>query len=269
MRRKNREINIFSMSALDLFASAMGAFILIAVVALPYYLKTDHSLMAELRQALEQLAQAEQQLQQTQQQLAKSEAEKQQLQESLEQAQEELDNAIQFALLGISTKATSFTILIDMSGSMDQYTALMERTVGRLIEPMDDKNSVQVIGFQGDSDLINWQSPYQTRNMSDSNKRQLARFVSGLSAQFGGGTPTQTALLEALNYDTDAVILLTDGAPTDNSADDIVMAVTRANGNVKEIHSVAVGDYDNNPELVRFLQKLATQNRGGFLGVSR
>lgn len=40
-RRKSREINIFSMSALDLFASALGAFILIAIIALPYYLKVE------------------------------------------------------------------------------------------------------------------------------------------------------------------------------------------------------------------------------------
>ena len=50
MRRRNKEINIFSMSALDLFASAMGVFILIAVVALPYYLKTDQSLMQQSRE---------------------------------------------------------------------------------------------------------------------------------------------------------------------------------------------------------------------------
>ncbi len=40
MRRPSRELNIFSLSALDLFASAMGAFILITVVLFPYYLKT-------------------------------------------------------------------------------------------------------------------------------------------------------------------------------------------------------------------------------------
>ncbi len=39
MRRNNRELNIFSMSALDLFCSAMGAFLLLALIALPYYLK--------------------------------------------------------------------------------------------------------------------------------------------------------------------------------------------------------------------------------------
>lgn len=35
------------MSALDLFASAMGAYILIAVIALPFYLKTDRALMEQ------------------------------------------------------------------------------------------------------------------------------------------------------------------------------------------------------------------------------
>ena len=39
MRRRDRELNIFSMSALDLFASAMGAFILITLILMPYYLK--------------------------------------------------------------------------------------------------------------------------------------------------------------------------------------------------------------------------------------
>jgi len=40
MRRPPREIQIFSLSALDLFASAMGTFIVIAVMLFPYYLKT-------------------------------------------------------------------------------------------------------------------------------------------------------------------------------------------------------------------------------------
>ncbi|MBU2876789.1 vWA domain-containing protein [Aliiglaciecola lipolytica] len=37
MKLKSREINIFSMSALDLFASGMGAFILLAVISLPFF----------------------------------------------------------------------------------------------------------------------------------------------------------------------------------------------------------------------------------------
>jgi len=52
MKRKNREINIFSMSALDLFASAMGAFLLIAVIALPYYLHVDRKIVDQLKKDL-------------------------------------------------------------------------------------------------------------------------------------------------------------------------------------------------------------------------
>ena len=37
MRRPERNIEIFSMSVLDMFASALGAFILIAVILFPYY----------------------------------------------------------------------------------------------------------------------------------------------------------------------------------------------------------------------------------------
>ncbi|MEP2653601.1 MAG: hypothetical protein ABJH06_16615 [Paraglaciecola sp.] len=37
MKRRSKEINVFSMSALDLFASALGAFIIIALVTLPYF----------------------------------------------------------------------------------------------------------------------------------------------------------------------------------------------------------------------------------------
>lgn len=37
MRRPSRSFNVFSMSALDLFASAMGAFIIISVLLFPYF----------------------------------------------------------------------------------------------------------------------------------------------------------------------------------------------------------------------------------------
>lgn len=63
MKKKNRDINIFSMSALDLFASAMGAFLLISVMALPYYLKVDPDLVKQAQEAEAKAKQAEQQRQ--------------------------------------------------------------------------------------------------------------------------------------------------------------------------------------------------------------
>jgi hypothetical protein len=66
MKRLNREINIFSMSALDLLASAMGTFILLTVILFPYYLKNADIVerMSALRQQLETTQQQRAQLQQ-------------------------------------------------------------------------------------------------------------------------------------------------------------------------------------------------------------
>jgi hypothetical protein len=50
MKRPSRELNIFSLSALDLFASAMGAFILIAVILFPYY-QQNSKIVQELQEA--------------------------------------------------------------------------------------------------------------------------------------------------------------------------------------------------------------------------
>jgi flagellar motor protein MotB len=47
------------MSALDLFASALGAFILITIVLLPYYLKVDRSVLDDLKKTEALLAQCE------------------------------------------------------------------------------------------------------------------------------------------------------------------------------------------------------------------
>ena len=55
MRKKNRDINIFSMSALDLFASALGAFILITIILLPYYLKVDRVLITENKELKQEI----------------------------------------------------------------------------------------------------------------------------------------------------------------------------------------------------------------------
>jgi len=82
MKRLNREINIFSMSALDLLASAMGTFILLAVILFPYYLKNADIVerMSALRQELEK----------TQQQLQTCSNERQQCQQQRAQLQQNL-----------------------------------------------------------------------------------------------------------------------------------------------------------------------------------
>jgi len=57
-RRAAREIEVFSMSAIDLFAAAMGAFALLAIILLPYYQnevieRTPENAIADLLRAAE------------------------------------------------------------------------------------------------------------------------------------------------------------------------------------------------------------------------
>ena len=111
MKSRSREINVFSMSALDLFASALGAFILISIVLMPYFLHVDPEEVAKLRQELQQerstlaetrrrLQEAQSELQQCRQQeaacredLAALEQEVTRLQDMLDRAQADLAEA--------------------------------------------------------------------------------------------------------------------------------------------------------------------------------
>ena len=76
MKIRSREINVFSMSALDLFASALGAFMFLAIIALPFFPNTGSSpekiaeIKAELDQAKSDLAEEEKQKEQAQKELA-------------------------------------------------------------------------------------------------------------------------------------------------------------------------------------------------------
>lgn len=58
MKPRSREINVFSMSALDLFASALGAFILLTVVIFPYFPNEGMVERAELEEILNELGEA-------------------------------------------------------------------------------------------------------------------------------------------------------------------------------------------------------------------
>lgn len=261
MRRRNRDINIFSMSALDLFASALGAFILIAVIALPYYLKTDHLLLAEARKEKEMRAKIEGENNQLLSQLG-------QKNQQMEALKKQLEAANKFAILGLITESNSFVVIVDMSGSMKNYEVIVRNTFNTIISAMNKDYKLQVIGYQNDSDIISWKPPYALQSMDANGKVLAKKFIGSIISKFSGGTPTYAALQEALKYDVESIILMTDGAPTDKKSVEIINIITSANSNNKEIHTIALGDYTSAPVLTDFLQTLAKRNRGGFIGVS-
>ncbi len=121
MKSRNRELNIFSMSALDLFASAMGAFILIAFVLFPYFPNTgDAEEIAKLIQERDKLMGEKDKLI----------GEKDKLAGGGGKAVQKDSTSV---LLGIKTIAKKFVIVVDMSGSIDFLIQLTEQNVGYLV----------------------------------------------------------------------------------------------------------------------------------------
>lgn len=54
MKKRNRDIQIFNLSALDLFCSAMGAIMVLMVLLMPYYMRPKSDELVRVKGALEQ-----------------------------------------------------------------------------------------------------------------------------------------------------------------------------------------------------------------------
>lgn len=295
-RNKRKELNIFTMSALDLFASALGAFVLIAVIALPYYLnvnqtdivKSQKEEIAKLKQSIaalnikvansiEEKNQCKKNNKKISRQIDNLGLKNQALQSTIQKQSAEitslkaqLKNSIKFSLLGISTKATSFTIVVDMSGSIESYKKTLTQTIKRLIQPMKDKCKIQIIGYNGTNktaNIISWNTPYNSKLYTSGMSRSIDNFIKKIIMNLGGDTPTKEALKEALKYDNEAIILLTDGEPN-GDPDRIVDEITKLNNGRHEIHTIAIGDYVKEKKLTEFLINLSSRNAGGFMGVA-
>jgi hypothetical protein len=309
MHRPNRETAVFSTSAVDLFASALGAFILLVMLLFPYYRNAgDESAHSEILDILEQrdLAAGELSDLLASQKQANNELEllnevNRGIQARLSRKKTELADlktqvadvpvpiaapldievpepepvaliaSEEFSILGLATNAKSFVIVIDMSGSMMAYSDLMVNSVLEILKPLNESNEIAILGYQGaPSPVIStYPQKYSLLQATPENLFQAAEFAKGLSNRFSGSTPTHAALREAMAYPADAIILMSDGQP-DNNPNYIVQDVSNDNRQGgKEIHTVAIGDYTENRELVIFLQTLAEQNHGFFVGVSR
>ncbi len=309
MRRPNRETTVFTTSAIDLFASALGAFILLVMILFPYYRnagsddafsrtqeiqeqrrlasgkiaellasqRTSQSEVQDLNEANRgieaQISRIRKQMADIKTQLAEEPVPvPEPVEEIIEEPEPEaLTAGVEFSILGLATEAKSFVIVIDMSGSMLSYTDLMIKSVLELLEPLDETNEIAIIGYQGNPSPVLWTYPDGSGLMqaTPENLDAARGFVQSLARRFSGSTPTHYAVLSAMQYRADAIILLSDGEP-DNAPGFIIQDVAGLNRfENKEIHTVAIGDYTQNRGLVMFLQTLARQNGGDFVGVSR
>jgi len=309
LRTPDRETAVFSTSAIDLFASALGAFILLVMLLFPYYrhagpddsFSRTQDIMEKRRLAsgqLQDLKASQEQLQSELDELTQNnqgrEAQISRLRKQLNDINNQLASmpvrvtepvetiapetepraltaGVEFSILGLASQSKSFVIVVDMSGSMLQYEKLMIESVLEILKPLNETNQFAIVGYHGNPQPVLWSFP-NGNNLVPATKENLelaTSFTQSLVRKFVGSTPTHFALQAALEYPASAVILMSDGEP--NSPPGFILQnVTQLNQFRRtEIHTVAIGQYTHNRNLVLFMQTLARLNGGDFVGVSK
>ncbi len=186
-RRQDRTIEIFSLSSIDLFAAAMGAFALLAIVLLPFYQKevqerTPDNAIADLaraaqdsqvktevqRKALEKkraamaanVSDIRSEAEQLLAQLKAAEAALKDKQAKAEQAVIVKEPVAQepgpkpkktvstFRFLGMKTSQNAITIAVDLNKCMGGHEHTIQQAAHRIIDSLQDHHRLDIIGFQ-------------------------------------------------------------------------------------------------------------------------
>ena len=314
MKSKRRSISVFSISALDLFAAALGAFILIVLVLFPYYklggtdvsmeeledlvqkrrlaATTTQSEMAQIRAIQADIWLMEKQYKSSRENMSTIEAK---IREVLKQTADiqipdpppvpkpdpvpepkpvvepprSVGRGVEFSILGLSTSRKDIAIVVDMSGSMRTHSSNVTAALNEIVAQMKPDNRFVIIGYRGGPTYDTYPSSGRMANADAAMIGGAQSFISRMPRKFGGGTPTQYAMIKALNLRPQAIILISDGQPDDGSPTNIVRNVTNRNRGRAEIHTVAIGRYTDDKNLTLFLQAMAEANRGDFVGRAR
>jgi Sec-independent protein translocase protein TatA len=269
LKIRSREINIFSMSALDLFASALGAFMILTVAALPFFPNTGDSpeLVAEVAEAL---SEAQQQLEQIQEELQQSQSE-------LSEAQEEVTD-LSSELARISIPELDIVICLDVSGSMGDYIAQMKQQIADLVTVLDRLSPSVGIGFVTYGDRL-WQNPISFQQIyPTSNLPQIQAFIDSTDTNMGLGNGSNDDVPEALsaalnqavvmNWRNESqrryIIVITDAPAYPellNATFDVAQSFSANTSPEHYVSTVMVGS----DQAEEYLQRLAQNGQGEFI----
>ena len=251
MRSRRRVFEVYSLSAIDLFASAMGAFIIISIILMPDYQKEVRSL-GDL-EYLEQLAgQTQAMLDQTEQgrrdvldALRAAQTRQRELQaryetisaelETLEaQQQARLDqpppppptpevteddegsNLVTFRFLGLKTDQKRILFLVDMNRFLAPHEPLVRESVIRAMDSLQDGYQFAILGFQQQDQgpvYYRWPQSGQLAPMNDRNRVDARAFLRDISGKYEGSSSLLNAFGEAFKSEAGAIVLFSDGLP--------------------------------------------------------
>ena len=222
LSRPNRQMDVLSVSALDLFASALGVFILIALILFPYYLKQPSQqedldgARAELSALGESFEQARRSAAEAAEARTAEEARRRQARAALEQATaataqagEARDLARRSADAAAAKKASQqerpdanfamadldLVFVMDVTGSMDDEIRDVQANLLGLVRILERLAPSLHVGFvaykdRGDEYLVR---AFPLTAMRGANLGRIQAFVEGLEAGGGGDVPEPVA----------------------------------------------------------------------------
>jgi len=251
MRSRLGNLGVFSLSAIDLFASAMGAFIIITIILMPDYQKevrleghleyiealagqteamlNDTELGINSMQESLSTAQTHELELRAEQEIMSSELETIQAKlqarndqppppppSPVETEDEKGSNLVTFRFLGLKTDKIRLMLLIDMNKYLAGHQALVTRTVARALESLKPGYEFGILGFQQldtGARYHRWPENGELVSMSNANRSQALSFVSQLSGKFEGSSSVRDAFALAFASPAEAIILISDGLP--------------------------------------------------------
>lgn len=272
--RKRRQIEVFSISFLDLLSGALGA-VIILYVAIPKNKTAEvpkedvvkEIMKRDLQSSKSRIEELTKQLAEAKEKLAKVPAS---VPEKTQAPLQDLD-------IGFKFKGKSIVFIIDTSYSMTDEDRMGQVKAGikMLLTALGNGYKIEVVQFP-----LGERAPFRSmwgtiREFAGINRMDAFDFIYSLRPS--GGTPTRDTLLYVLkNYETISdIVLLTDGAPTyhnSNRKDDIfeiLRLVREENFRKVQINTIGVGSNflrDKESEQYKFLSLLASENDGFFVG---
>ena len=296
-----RSFGALSVSALDLFASALGVFILIAILMFPYYLRQP-SIREELAGAEAELSAAQDSTKSILEEIASLRDERRQAERAQAAALEQLERlrvATRSAADELSQAKTTLgkqeaelrslgermarlaildldlVFVMDATGSMrDELEDIQANLLGiiRILYRLAPSLQVGFVAFKdrGDDYVVR---SYDLRDMTRANLRSIVNFVNELEASGGGDRPepVDQALEEsiAMNWREEAhgkIIVISDAAAHRRNWDRTMEMADRfrqvpATALPRNISAIFTG---NDRSARRFMQKLAEAGGGDF-----
>jgi len=251
VRVRRRNFEIYSLSAVDLFASAMGAFIIITIILMPDYQQEvrsqgDLEFLEELagktqallkdteqgsRDILEALKAAQTRFDEMQaeedivsSELETLEAEQQARLDELPPPppspvitlDQEGSNQVTFRFLGLKTDKKRILFLVDMNSYLAGHETLVRRTVIRAMDSLQTGYEFGIFGFQqldSGPKYYRWPADGGLISMTRNNRSEAKDFLQSLAGRFKGSSSLLEAFSEAFSSPAEAIILISDGLP--------------------------------------------------------